>query len=217
MRNIQRANTVKQNIYTTCNDGVRGRMSLDYKKLQLENIQGIKIDKKNHLVEVDLEQLNCPLEEIISTEEGPIVSPDEILGSHRTNIVQVPVKERHETDPPLPDSDLLKVLHYYASKRLENQKWGLKGNLDGSALLAFGMLVEKWARDLVDKDSARMFIERYVDDEKPDNEVDFDTLIKDNNNDPEAGSSDHDVSMDDSGNEIESSVEDLDSDGASSE
>lgn len=154
------------NIYDATSGRARRQMVLDFKKIKNENIQGVKVDKKTREVEIDLDTLNCPLEDIL-IKPGVFMSPDEILGSHINNILKIPLKERHETNPPLPDSDLLKVLHYYTSKRLESQNWGLKQAMDGSALLGLGMMVEKWAQDLVDEETAKLFVEQYEDAPEP--------------------------------------------------
>lgn len=168
------------NIYNTCDDSKRTPL-INFKKLNSQKVKGVKIDQNCKYVEIDLNQLDCPLEEIILT-PGRMKSADEILGSNFFNILKIPIVQRHETDPPLPDSDLLKALHYYASNRLESQDWELQNKFDGSALLGFGMLVEKWAQDIVNKNTAKLFVEKYSEDVSS-NTMSLDEIYGDTRND----------------------------------
>ncbi|EGV60671.1 hypothetical protein PSN45_001557 [Yamadazyma tenuis] len=153
----------QHSIYEVCNDQfVQNRIVDD--SVKRRNIQGVSV--KNHTVVVDLDKYRDPLEDILRT-KGVYVSPDEMFRSSPNMVVDVPFQSREEfEDLELPDSELLKVLHYYVSNRSANQGWRLEKKLDETALLAFGMLVEKWADDIVDENVARMFIEQQTRDNK---------------------------------------------------
>ncbi|KAH3686314.1 hypothetical protein WICPIJ_002676 [Wickerhamomyces pijperi] len=85
-----------------------------------------------------------------------VPSPDEVLLQMKNAPKLIPVKERNEKGlEDLPDSDLLEALHYYYSRNFVRE--GLTVNpferqMDESALLALGMIVEQMVEEFVAKD-----------------------------------------------------------------
>lgn len=61
----------------------------------------------------------------------------------------------------LPDSDLLKAVHRYVAEFFEAKGWeGVMGRaMDESALLAIGVILEEWGRDMVGKEGGMVFAE----------------------------------------------------------
>lgn len=67
------------------------------------------------------------------------LGPDEVLAKHPRSPSIIPVRHRsHEFK--LPDSELLKVIHYYVAKKYP----GKRLLFDETALLTMGILVEDW-------------------------------------------------------------------------
>ncbi|KAF3171922.1 hypothetical protein TWF225_009029 [Orbilia oligospora] len=61
----------------------------------------------------------------------------------------------------LPDSDLLKAVHRYASEFFDAKGWDgvMARSLDESALLAIGVILEEYCREMVGKDGGMVFAE----------------------------------------------------------
>ncbi|KAK6459007.1 uncharacterized protein RJT20DRAFT_124137 [Scheffersomyces xylosifermentans] len=124
-----------------------------------------EVTVKRDKVDVVLDK-DAPDYEDVVISKGSIVPPDEILEIIKPGHIKIPVKPREEfpESRQLPSSELLKVLHYYASRKFTKSKESGKRmtrSMDESALLALGVLVESWIDDIVDKDTAKMFIENY--------------------------------------------------------
>ncbi|KAK6530053.1 hypothetical protein TWF694_003427 [Orbilia ellipsospora] len=62
----------------------------------------------------------------------------------------------------LPDSDLLKAIHAYAADFYAAKGWDtVTGRcMDESALLAMGVLLEEWCKEMIGKDGDMVFLER---------------------------------------------------------
>ncbi|KAG7848952.1 hypothetical protein KL941_001770 [Ogataea angusta] len=106
--------------------------------------------------------------------KGRAIAPDELLhGVFKVSPDDLKYLTREEikkhTSVDLPSSELLKSLHYYFVERIQNDRTipdSQKNTLftrfcDGSALLAMGVLAEKWIDDLVgqQKESHKHFME----------------------------------------------------------
>lgn len=100
---------------------------------------------------------------------GHAVPPDEILQHLKPSAVRIPLRAREDfVECPLPLLELLKVLHYYASHRVEAEAsaaqspqlgaW-LARSMDETALLALGVLVEEMAERLVEERGVNIFLE----------------------------------------------------------
>lgn len=121
------------------------------------------IEMRDDKIVVDLDEFDGDIKDMFDGSGVPYPA-DEIIGSSAKLQVQLPYKDRSEfQNPQLPDSELLKVLHYYASNRLETQNLNIKESLDDTALLGLGFLAGKWANDMITKQTAAMFIEKYND------------------------------------------------------
>ncbi|CAI5755839.1 unnamed protein product [Candida verbasci] len=105
---------------------------------------------------------------------GRIVPSDEILDILKPDDLKIPMISREEID--LPDSDLLKSIHYFMSKKLTTTKFKRsrfnkfysiqRESLDEKVLLTMGMLIEQWCDDLISKDMLKMFIEEEDEDDE---------------------------------------------------
>lgn len=127
----------------------------------IETPQGLKvvIDKKAN----DLDK--------VFYARGKVVPPDELLDMMKLDSIKIPMKLREEfkEDTKLPDSDLLKVIHYFVSKKLGEQT--SKGDtnkmvqsMDETALIAMGLLIESWYEELITDETARHFLTTHKDD-----------------------------------------------------
>ncbi|AOA64549.1 Hypothetical protein PP7435_CHR4-0534 [Komagataella phaffii CBS 7435] len=115
--------------------------------------------------------------------------PDEVLAENVKFQVPIPIKDRDSFAPSsqLPDSDLLKALHYYTAhvvstkkpiellnmendvyetlKLIRNQRletgWNnLQQSMDCTALLSLGALIEGWVEEFIDGNAFKMYMER---------------------------------------------------------
>ncbi|SCU81579.1 LAFA_0C05930g1_1 [Lachancea sp. 'fantastica'] len=91
---------------------------------------------------------------------GRKVSADEILSQKVNNMVPIPFKSREDLELAamadkqegvfsgdlMPQIDL-KVLHYYATQLIVQKYPHLVNSFDETALITFGLLVEKWVND----------------------------------------------------------------------
>lgn len=112
------------------------------------HIEGVTIKGKQ--VEIDTKKFKGNIDDFIK-QKGRVIQPDEVTANLLSTIYRVPYKSSSELEIPLPDSELLKVLHYYASNRLALENWQLEQSLDETALLAVGMVIEKWADEIVSR------------------------------------------------------------------
>ncbi|KAJ4417367.1 hypothetical protein N0V82_006232 [Gnomoniopsis sp. IMI 355080] len=115
----------------------------------------------------------------------PVLAPEEVLFSRKNapqRYAEHDIYFAHESLPDggrgaLPDSDVLKAMHGYAShfyealdQRLDSTGRGKarpvdERSMDETALLAFGILIEEAARASLGKDGDVVFTEGVVDDE----------------------------------------------------
>ncbi|EWC44627.1 hypothetical protein DRE_06616 [Drechslerella stenobrocha 248] len=67
-----------------------------------------------------------------------------------------------ETIGALPDSDLLKAVHAYAAEFYAAKGWGVVGerSMDESALIAVGVLLEEWCREMIGKQGDLVFVDQ---------------------------------------------------------
>ncbi|KAG2730895.1 hypothetical protein G9P44_006044 [Scheffersomyces stipitis] len=96
--------------------------------------------------------------------KGSSIPPDELLEILKPGHLKIPIKHRDEfaEDRQLPSSELLKVIHYFASKKFTSTKKGeveMARTMDESALLALGILVESWVDRMVDENTVKMFVD----------------------------------------------------------
>ncbi|CAM9017429.1 hypothetical protein WICANDRAFT_61128 [Wickerhamomyces anomalus NRRL Y-366-8] len=81
-------------------------------------------------------------------------SADEEIAERVGGLARVPVKLRDDKFQ-LPDSDLLKVLHYYISN-----KYPEKARIfEETSLITMGLLVEHWMDEFIGETSAQMYAE----------------------------------------------------------
>ena len=117
------------------------------------------------------------LQPVWISDKGHNISPDELLTmAWRFNPSELPYMTKDEvkkyTGQSLPDSELLKCLHYYISDRVskssvlqesegaELEKEDFYRFMDESALLALGKTVETWIDKIVeDKDDWKSYME----------------------------------------------------------
>lgn len=123
------------------------------------------------------------LQPVKLTVPGNRVGPDELLtlgwDFNPTELGYLTREEvKKETGEELPDSELLRSLHYYVSDRVSKAELRYKGRLlnrarfyrtmDESALLAIGKTVESFIEQLVDeKDTWKEYMESVEEEEEP--------------------------------------------------
>ncbi|KAH3669051.1 hypothetical protein OGAPHI_001647 [Ogataea philodendri] len=152
----------KLNIYESSAGHYTTGRSLKYKLkdedtlVDLEDLPRLKSD-------IDKDKYKTP---VGYKSKGRPIAPDELLnGVFKVDPGELKYLTRDEikehTSVDLPSSELLKALHYYFVDRIQRDKTipDTQKDLlftrfcDGSALLAMGVLVEKWIGDLADKDN----------------------------------------------------------------
>lgn len=164
--NVTKGEVTKATVYQACNDEFRTGVILNKEVLRQSPWQKTKIS--DHQLDLIIDKDAQDAEEIFKN-PGTAVPPDEILDSLNTTGVKIPIKQRDEFPhgAKLPSSDLIKALHYRMSKKIDDL--GLKRaerSLDETALLALGMMVEKWADSLIDEQTATAFAEKVGHDSK---------------------------------------------------
>lgn len=148
------------NVYAACNEELRRGMTFNNVRYQNGKLPGVTLHDSGE-VSVDLSEFDGDVNDVLH-QSGRIISADELLAVLANTILKIPIKNRDEfTELKLPDSDLLKVLHYYGSQRLHQQNWRLERKFDETALLQLGLLVERWIDDAINDKSATMFAERF--------------------------------------------------------
>lgn len=182
--NTSRGEAIQANVYNACDDEYRKGVIFNKEKL---------LKSPHHKVKVDGEKLDITInkdaEDIdeIFQSKGIAIPPDELLDMIKTSNIRIPMKQRDEfpDDIQLPSSELLKVIHYFASKKMTSVSKGAARSLDETALLAMGLMVEQWAEDLIDDSTAQLFLEplNYNEDTK------LELNESDNNSSTEASSS----------------------------
>ncbi|CUM64130.1 uncharacterized protein PRCAT00001721001 [Priceomyces carsonii] len=157
--NTTAGEALNSNIYRACNGEYKRGVILNRGKLVNSSSHRVKIrgQKIDLVINKDAEDIDA-----IFQSRGICIPPDEILDSIKTSNIKIPMKFRDEfaDDVQLPSSDLLKVLHYYASKKIgsrpENRRF--TKFLDESALLGLGMMVERYVEDLVSEHAANIYL-----------------------------------------------------------
>lgn len=150
MKGLTPPNILKHgNVYDACDDAYSLEARLD-EEVIAESTHHYRRKARNRVM---VDPLAPDYTKIFLQRDTPW-SPDEILELSKPLALRIPVKHRDEFGPDeLPNSDLLRAIHYYAKTARLGQY-----SLDETALLAFGMVVELWADDLIGKAEALMFI-----------------------------------------------------------
>lgn len=191
MKNI---NEDSKSLYNVCHGQRRRRHRFDKNKMRPYIDKGVKLSSNR--IEIDPDKVSI---DDIQRGTGGIVPPDEVLQNYREAVVKIPIKPRESfpKNNQLPESDLLKVLHYYTSRRLQVQNLGLENHLDETALLAFGVLVNNWADDIVADQTEDMYNEKDVmSDSDTSNEKNGETVSYDSEDDSDSVDNDDDNNND---------------------
>ncbi|OBA19429.1 hypothetical protein METBIDRAFT_46023, partial [Metschnikowia bicuspidata var. bicuspidata NRRL YB-4993] len=129
------------NVYDATSDLYVTDIQLDEKLVNQSPHHEIKLKRKNPKVVLDP---LAPDYRTLFLDKGTVIAPDEILHETRPLALNIPLKLREDFPDPkaLPDSDLLRAIHYYASSsRVPSH------SMDETALLALGLLLEQWAEE----------------------------------------------------------------------
>lgn len=146
---------ISGNVYHAVDGRYTKFISLDREKI---------LDSRNHEILIDdgkisvLLDKDAPDYEDMFRSKGTKLPADEILDLAKPGALRLPMKTREDfrsDELGLPDSELLKVLHYFTSKKL--LKSPLVKKFDEGALLALGLLVEQWVDELVDESTMKLF------------------------------------------------------------
>lgn len=158
--NATKGDSITATIYQACNDEFRKGVVIDQSKLK-NSSHSVSI--KDNQLDLVIDKDASDIDEIFKN-HGTAIPADEILQSLNTTRVKIPIKYREEfpSDINLPDPELLNVLHYYTSKKIakSDSYKKVERSLDETSLLAFGMMVESWADELIDESAAQMFLEQ---------------------------------------------------------
>lgn len=158
--NATKGDSITATIYQACNDEFRKGVVIDQSKLK-NSSHSVSI--KDNQLDLVIDKDASDIDEIFKN-HGTAIPADEILQSLNTTRVKIPIKYREEfpSDINLPDPELLNVLHYYTSKKIakSDSYKKVERSLDETSLLAFGMMVESWADELMDESAAQMFLEQ---------------------------------------------------------
>lgn len=159
----------KTNVYSACNGEYRRGQRMDRKYINESKDHELIQTKKGDNIVID-EKAN-DLDKVFLT-EGRTIPPDEILDLLKPDNLKLPMKLRDDFERPseLPGSDLLKVIHYFVSKKFDKvlDKNGGKRmiqSLDETALIAMGLLLESWCDELITDEVAKLFTKEYAEDE----------------------------------------------------
>lgn len=147
------------NVYQAVEGKYSMKRDLDRNAIKQSPNHSLKIIDDKIFVELNKDAPDY--EDMFITKNVHILPPDEVLEFRKNSCIKIPIVDRDEL-PELPDSDLLKALHYYTSKKLtsggpENKRYCR--TMDETALLAFGMIIEDCIDELIDENSAQMFLE----------------------------------------------------------
>lgn len=140
------------NLYQACEDAFAANAVLDEKALLRSRYHSVIKDGKTTRVLLDR---GAPDFTNMFLESGTPVAPDEILETLKPLTLKIPIKYREDfAADQLPLAELLSAIQYYAS-HLDIPK----NSMDETALLAFGVLAESWADEMVTDQVAEMFLE----------------------------------------------------------
>lgn len=160
------------NVYNSCNG--------DYRRGQRINREYIAASKDHELiktkrgVKVVIDKNANDLDQVFIS-EGRVIPPDEILDSMKPDSLKIPMKLRGDfkgDSSMLPDSDLLKAIHYFVSKKYDKvlDRKGQRRmiqSLDETALMAMGLLLESWCDEIITNEVAKMFTKKYPKEDPP--------------------------------------------------
>lgn len=129
------------NVYDATTDAYVTDIQLNEELINKSPYHEIKRERKNPKAVLDP---LAPDFKDVFVEKGRVMAPDEVLHALRPLTLNIPLKLREDFENPdaLPDSDLLRAIHYYASASEIP-----KHTMDETALLALGVLVEQWAEE----------------------------------------------------------------------
>ena len=131
------------NVYDATADGYVADVRIDDARVSSSPYHELRVKKKS--AKVVLDPLAPDYRDMFA-HKGTVLAPEEILHATRPLALNIPLKLRGDFDgpDPLPDPDLLRGIHYYASSSSTEPC-----SMDETALLALGMLVELWAEEEV--------------------------------------------------------------------
>lgn len=146
------------NVFEACDDGFLADSILDEPSIVQSPHHDFYLKDGTKTIVLDK---SAPDYDDMFVERGEPIAADEILETLKPLALKIPLKARSEFQTgELPLSDLLMAIQYYAS-HLPIRSY----SMNESALLTFGMLVEQWADEMVDDNTARMFLEMEEDDD----------------------------------------------------
>ncbi|KAF3929032.1 hypothetical protein ABW20_dc0102047 [Dactylellina cionopaga] len=101
----------------------------------------------------------------VSPTHSKPAAADEILCYNQKSKIPPTVDQimrNKEVTDHLPDSDLLKAVHAYASEFYTAKGWdGIAGrSMDESALIAIGVLLEEWCKEMIGENGDMVFVEK---------------------------------------------------------
>ncbi|RCK58956.1 hypothetical protein Cantr_07442 [Candida viswanathii] len=157
------------NVYSACNGEYHRGQRLNRKYIEESKDHELIRTKRGLRVVIDKDARDS---DKVFISEGRTVPPDEILDAMKPDSLKIPMKLREDfkdgetAQPGLPDSDLLKAIHYFVSRKYDKvvDKKGRKRmvqELDETALIAMGLLVESWCDEFVTDEVAKMFTKEY--------------------------------------------------------
>ncbi|RLV95400.1 hypothetical protein JA1_001033 [Spathaspora sp. JA1] len=149
-------------IYNACNgEYYKGRtINREY----LKNSTTHKLISKPNGAKLVIDKDSPDVDQIYIS-KGTVIPPDEILDMMKPGNIKIPIKDKQDFKPELglPDSELLKVIHYFVSRRLtknNSKKKRYIQRMDETALLAMGILIESWVDKLVDEKTCKLFLDQ---------------------------------------------------------
>ncbi|KAK6460066.1 hypothetical protein DFJ63DRAFT_315940 [Scheffersomyces coipomensis] len=157
---VRRSSTYSKNVYSYSSGEIHTQRL--FNKRAISNSPFHSINDTGNGLEISLDKDATDFEDVI-LRSGTTIPPDEILGSANPGRIKIPIKHRNEfpKDKQLPSSDLLQILHYFTSKKLtksDSPSMSIR-KMDETSLLALGIMIESWIDDMVDEDTAKMFLQ----------------------------------------------------------
>ncbi|SGZ55592.1 CIC11C00000005075 [Sungouiella intermedia] len=141
-----------RNVFDACEDACLVDSVLD--EAAILRSQHHSYSLKDGVKNVILDK-SAPDYEQMFLEKGQPLAADEVLESLKPLVLKIPLKARSEfRSGQLPLSELLMAIQYYAS-HTEMRNY----SMDESALITLGLLAEQWADEIVDDNTASMFLE----------------------------------------------------------
>ncbi|RCK62840.1 RNA polymerase I-specific transcription initiation factor RRN10 [Candida viswanathii] len=159
------------NVYSACNGEYHRGQRLNRKYIEESKDHELIRTKRGLRVVIDKDARDS---DKVFISEGRTVPPDEILDAMKPDSLKIPMKLREDFKDDgemgqvsgLPDSDLLKAIHYFVSKKYDKvvdkkRRKRMVQELDETALIAMGLLVESWCDEFVTDEVAKMFTKEY--------------------------------------------------------